>query len=143
MLLKYSIIEKCSPLDEQDYEDELLISKPLEYESFTCDSVSSSSQTGDNTGNKNAINCNNIKPTKASDCALSQADRDNGYKYCCYDNYEGKECEAYDEEDYKLELAAYQLAKLDDPDVVFDCGKNKASFINISIIMIILVIMNI
>ena len=130
-------------MDEQGYENELFDSGVLDYESFTCDSVSSASQTGGNTDNTNSINCKKIKPTKASDCTLSQADRDKGYKYCCYDNYEGKECEAYDEEDYQLELAAYQLAKLDDPDVVFDCGKNKASFINISIIMIILVIMNI
>ena len=145
--MKYSGIVKCSPLDEQGYEDEQLISGPLGYESFTCDSVSSS-KTGDNTGNTNAINCKNIKPTKASDCVLSKADMDMGYKYCCYNNYGGKECDAYDEEDYQIDLASFQLLKQDDPNIVFDCGNNKgndnkAGFINISIIFIILVIMNI
>ena len=53
---------------------------------------------------KSETNCEDITPTKLSDCVLSEEDKKtNKYKYCCLDEFLGKlRCEAYTKESYEF-----------------------------------------
>ena len=133
---------ECSPLTDDDYQDEKSVAKLLEYESFVCDK-SSTSSTDENTKLKN---CHYISPKKASDCVLTEEDKKK-YEYCCYEEIDGvKTCSPYTEESYKEELEYYNIFKNIGDGMKFQCGgdeDNQAGFINISIVFfILLIIMN-
>ena len=124
--IKYTSYDsgECKPFTLEDYKDKGMSSK---YKSFECEHAYSG--------------CNDIKPGKASDCVLSQEDKDRNMAYCCYEGFEGDiSCEAYNKEDYQDELEAYKIVKALDHNAVFDCGNGKSSsrFINISKIFFIL-----
>ena len=76
---------------------------------------------------------------------LSEEDKRKNLAYCCYEVFDGeKECQAYNQKDYQEELEEFQVVKYFDENAVFDCGNNKSSssFINISIMLLILIIIN-
>jgi len=90
--------------------------------------------------------CSDIKPGKASDCVLSQEDINRKLSYCCYEAHDGeKACEAFNEKYYQDELEIYEIDKLLYPNLIFKCGneESSSSFINISMIFLILIMMNI
>ena len=117
---------ECSPLTLEDYKNEKMVSSF--YESFECEHAYSS--------------CTDIKPEKASDCVLTQEDKDRNMAYCCYEVFGGDiSCEAYNKEDYQDELEGFKFVKALDHNAVFDCGNAKSSsgFINISKVFFILI----
>ena len=67
-------------------------------------------------------NCNEIIPSKSSDCKLSLIDTQK-YIYCCYEEVIIKECSPYNEEDYKKELFAYNILKELEMEIYFECSK--------------------
>lgn len=83
---------------------------------------------------KSQNNCKTIIPNKSSDCLLSSEDK-KIYTYCCYKNDKyGKECFAFDNEDYKIVMRMNQ-DEYYDPNLEFIC--NSASFIKLGMIFFI------
>ena len=118
----------CIPYNYDDYKNE---KEYTFYDTFECNHIYSG--------------CEDIKPNKASDCVLSEEDKRKNLAYCCYEVFDGeKECQAYNQKDYQEELEEFQVVKYFDENAVFDCGNNKSSssFINISIMLLILIIIN-
>ena len=96
---------------------------------------------------KSETNCNDIVPSKASDCVLSSTDKETA-KYCCYEydkTDNEKECEALNEELYQFALAFFG----EFPDKYeFDCSGsstkgslNSSSFIELGIVFFFIFIM--
>ena len=75
-------------------------------------------------------NCNDIIPTKASDCKLSEEDK-TAYKYCCMEDIaDDYICYAYDEDTYKLQKEGYEKIKLKTgKDYVFECNSFSIKFV--------------
>ena len=56
--------------------------------------------------------CDDIKPEKASDCVVTQEDKNRNRPYCCYVVYEGKKsCNSYGKEDYEEALNEVELTR--------------------------------
>ena len=119
----------CKPYNYDDYKE---AKENVFYDTFECNHIYSG--------------CEDIKPNKASDCVLSEEDKGKNFAYCCYEVYNGeKQCQAYSQEEYQEELEDFQYAKIFYKDAVFDCGNNQSSssFINISAMFLISIIINI
>ena len=119
---------KCEAFTYEDYKE----ADALTEDSLECDHAYSG--------------CDDIKPGKASDCVLSQEDINRKLSYCCYEEYEGKkDCLAFNEKYYQNELDLYESLKFFDSSLIFKCGneESSSSFINISMIFLILIIINI
>ena len=81
--------------------------------------------------------CATISPRSYSDCKLSSSDREEGYIYCCYEEFLGfKGCYAFDEDGYEQEKEA---AELIGDSATFIC--NEANFRNLSFIILIMLIL--
>ena len=94
------------------------------------------------TNSQSDSDCGKIKPEKASDCVLSENDKKT-YKYCCLEKLIGVlYCEAYNEDDYEIQKAAYDAvydSKLGEGmNYTFDC--NPSSYLKLSIIAFIFIL---
>ena len=68
--------------------------------------------------------CEKIKPSKGSDCVLSENDKKT-YKYCCMQKLVGKYiCQAFDEYDYIIQRAMYDEYPKMDLEYTFECNPN-------------------
>ena len=80
--------------------------------------------------------CEYIVPEKTSDCVLSENDKKK-YDFCCYKYYNGiKSCAPDTENDYEYNKILYEDTKED----IYDCGVNKGSFMDLSNILLVLII---
>ena len=51
----------------------------------------------------NSTDCKKIKPTKPSDCVLSDADKKKNFKYCCYDVvFDEPYCDTFTQSGYEI-----------------------------------------
>ena len=75
-------------------------------------------------------NCNDIIPEKASDCKLSEEEK-NDYKYCCMEDFAGDyTCFAYTQDTYDMQKKGYERIKnKTGKDYVFDCNSFSLKFI--------------
>ena len=84
--------------------------------------------------------CEYIVPEKASDCVLSENDKKK-YDYCCYvlvlDGGE-KYCSAETKDSYEMSLSVFKAFATNED--IFDCGVNKGSFMDLSNILLVLII---
>ena len=82
--------------------------------------------------------CEYIVPEKASDCVLSENDKKK-YDYCCYVLYGGeKSCSAETKDSYEMSISAFKAFATNED--IFDCGVNKGSFMDLSNILLVLII---
>ena len=83
--------------------------------------------------------CEFINPSSASDCVLSESEKDK-YDYCCYVEYDGdKSCSAETKDTYEASKKIFDaLATKQDK---FDC-KNEMGFIFPRIIYFLLILLN-
>ena len=96
----------------------------------------SSPETCYNATNLPPNDCEYIVPEKASDCVLSENDKKK-YDFCCYNYYNGiKSCAPDTEDSYEYNKVLYTDTKED----IYDCGVNKGSFMDLSIILLVLII---
>ena len=68
--------------------------------------------------------CEAIKPTKSSDCLLSEEDK-KYFKYCCYERIEGiiAGCSAFTQQTYEDELSYIKFLDLDPVSgIAFECN---------------------
>ena len=80
-------------------------------------------------------NCKEIKPNNASDCILSQADKEKFFVYCCYKSDEfGKDCFAFDKEDYRI-VQNLNKENYYGTDIDFQC--NSSSYIKLGSLLFI------
>ena len=80
--------------------------------------------------------CEYIVPEKTSDCVLSENDQKK-YDFCCYKYNNGiKSCAPDTEDGYEINKILYEDTKED----IYDCGVNKGSFMDLSNILLVLII---
>ena len=84
--------------------------------------------------------CEDVTPTKASDCVLSQEDKNNGYTYCCYEKVSSlKVCTLDTEETYQQEKELIEGLGIE-----YECNvkgeNNKSCYMNLPIIFALLYI---
>lgn len=128
----------CSPYTEENY-----LTDKEKYESsqrtFKCNDASVKSLP-EVTWN----GCEDISPSKSSDCVMSQEDKNNGYELCCYEKIDSfAVCTLDTKESYQDELDYIKELGLKD-DTVYECndkvGEGDAGYVNCSIILLILAI---
>ena len=84
-------------------------------------------------------NCEDIKPSKISDCVLSSEDKKE-YKYCCYDKIDDKEaeCDALTQATYEVTKdLAKSMEKTFGSKVTFECN---SSYLKLSLISLLLIL---
>ena len=131
-------IESCNTYNEEDYQrTKTQFENANPPVTFICND-----ETVDNVSDKTWKGCEDITPKKASDCVLSQEDKDHEYDYCCYEEIGSiKVCTLDTEESYKEEMEMIQELGIEE-ETVYRCD-GKGSFLNISFMFIILSILNI
>ena len=88
--------------------------------------------------------CEDVTPTKASDCVLSQEDKNNGYELCCYEKIGSlKVCTLDTKESYEKELELLEELGLKDK-TIYECNNKvgKAGYMKYSLVLLILILLN-
>lgn len=88
--------------------------------------------------------CEDISPSKPSNCVMSQEDKNNGYDFCCYEKFDPiVVCTLDTKESYQDELDIIDEMGLAN-DTIYECndkiGEREAGYVKYSIVMFILVI---
>ncbi len=113
--------KECKSFTEAEYQMELIVNevlKDMDYE-FECNAKEQEELIKD----PNTTDCESIKPTKSSDCLLSEEDK-KYFKYCCFEEIKGlgKECGAYTQQTYEDELSYYEIFDKNEREgITFDC----------------------
>ena len=78
--------------------------------------------------------CEDPIPSKASDCALSQADKNDGNAYCCYVKVGSTAiCEVHTEEDHEYTIQGYKVLNAE-----YECNVEESCYMNLSVIFALL-----
>ena len=119
-------IKSCAPDTEKAYEMNKILYIDTKEDIYDCQ-ISKEHQ-----------GCESIIPEKASDCVLSENDKKK-YDYCCYvlDGGE-KSCSAETKDSYETFLSVFKAYATNED--IFDCGVNKGSFMDLSNILLVLII---
>ena len=99
---------------------------------------------------KEIYGCESKIPNKASDCVLSNEEKNEGFDYCCYEVYKGeKECNLFTKEEYKLEMELFKIMA-DEKNDIIKCGNDddynddydESRFINLTYAFFLILILN-
>ena len=88
--------------------------------------------------------CEDIEPSQASDCVMSQEDKNNGYELCCYEKIDSlKVCTLDTKESYEEELELLEELGLKDK-TIYECNNKvgKAGYMKYSLFLLILILLN-
>jgi len=88
--------------------------------------------------------CEDIEPSQASDCVMSQEDKNNGYELCCYEKIGSlKVCTLDTKESYEEELELLEELGLKDK-TIYECNNKvgKAGYMKYSLVLLILILLN-
>ena len=122
----YNGIKSCAPDTENGYEYNKILYKDTKEDIYDCQI------------SKEYQGCESIIPEKASDCVLSENDKKK-YDYCCYVLDGGKKsCSAETKDSYETFLSVFKAYATNED--IFDCGVNKGSFMDLSNILLVLII---
>ena len=120
--LKDSYYKECKSFTEAQYQLELSSNNALKRIGLGKEIDCKTNGVEEILKDPETTDCAAIKPTKSSDCVLSNEDQ-KYFKYCCYEKILGyAECSAYTQQGYEDEKSYVDLFGLDsDPEVAFDC----------------------
>ena len=88
--------------------------------------------------------CEDIEPSQASDCVMSQEDKSHGYELCCYEKIgSSKVCILDMQESYQEELALLEELGLKDQ-TTYECNNKvgEAGYLKYSLLFLVFIILN-
>ena len=126
---KSSSIKECKSFTEAEYQLELSMINAFKKNGMSIDLDCQTNGVEEILKDPETTDCAAIKPTKSSDCVLSEEDK-KYFKYCCYEKIEGiaTECSAYTQQTYEDELSYIKFFDLDSVSgITFDCNTGTAN----------------
>ena len=129
--------KKCVPFNQSEYEREKfyydLYKDIRPDEIFQCNKkISDTTPNSQNNQDQNSeINCEKIIPLIESDCILSNKDKENKYKYCCFESAEDGNiyfCSPYTFDSYKNRYKMYENMNKNGLKYTFICNDYRTSY---------------